>query len=279
MATNLSFDAILQAYITLEFGRDWHGDVPDHIRKHAQYDHSLTVKDATFDAFMSATNLPNRLQQERAQYFIRFGAARRWEMIWCAYRDLISTASPKREEPLNLDEGQRLTAALNLIYINIRGVLDNLCWALLHEKAPEKTTLRASRIGLFLPCVLEDERFVALNDVLKAHAAWNRDLKRRRDPAAHRIPLTIPRFMTSDEAQADRQLEDDHRRAAVAGNFEEAGRVMEDRQSVGRFNAYFVHDPDEGLIPIYPTTPDDLGHTIEVFRAVEAFINGTATGS
>jgi hypothetical protein len=85
--------------------------------------------------------------------------------------------------------------------------------------------------------------------------------------------------MTSDEAQADRQLEDDHRRAAVAGNFDEAGRVMEGRQSIGRFNAYFVHDPDEEPIPIYPTTPDDVGHTIEVFRAVEAFIIGTATGS
>lgn len=47
----------------------------------------------------------------------------------------------------------------------------------------------------------------------------------------------------------------------------------------GASTRIFVHDPDEGLIPIYPTTPDDLGHTIEVFRAVEAFINGTATGS
>lgn len=274
MVTDLRFNAVLKSYIALYYGGDWEGDVADHILKNAQYDHSLQVRQATLDAFIESVNLSHRLQEERAQHFVRFGVARRLEMIWYAYSDLIFTAGPKREQPLTMDEGRQLTADLNLIYVNIRGVLDNLCWALLHESAPDKLkTLRESNIELFRSCIVKDVRFAGLHEVLGAHAAWNIDLKGRRDPSAHRIPLTIPpQFVTGGEARAYRQLEQDYQQAIAARNYEDADRVMEDQGSVGRFFAYFVHDPNEGLIPIYPTTPDDVGHTIELFRAVEAFI-------
>jgi hypothetical protein len=272
MGHNLRFDSVLRQYVNLAYGADWRGEIAEYVRKNAELDYALQVMDATFDAFISSVNLSHRVQEKRAQEFLRFGVARRLEMIWVGYRNLMFTAPPKRENPLDDDESRSVTADLNLIYINIRGVLDNLCWALLHEICSDKPTLPKAKIGLFLPCITRDMRFSGIHDVIQAHGEWNRDLKNRRDPAAHQIPLAVlSQTVTQHETRIYQQLEDEYRRAVAAGDFASAETIAKRQRQIGRFMPLFGHDLALGLTPIYPTTPDDVGHVIQLLGAIETF--------
>jgi hypothetical protein len=101
-----------------------------------------------------------------------------------------------------------------------------------------------------------------------------RDGKNRRDPAAHQIPLAVTcQFVTQDEASIYLELGNEWSSAVACHNFDAADRIVESQTGVGRFHPYFTHDLGQGLIPIYPTTPDDVGHVVELFRAVNNFLS------
>src|SRR5579862_4549323 len=137
--------------------------------------------------------LASSARSEGARYYLQFGATRRLEMIWYAYRNLVSMAPPDRSEPLESEEARQLMVDINVIYLNLRGILDNLAWALLSEFAPERLlSLKPTQIGLFLPSIKREKAFSKLTDLIDLHDSWDRDVKERRDPAAHRIPLALP---------------------------------------------------------------------------------------
>jgi hypothetical protein len=132
------------------------------------------------------------MQEREAGYYLRFGVARRLLMISHAYGDLIGTAPVERKTPLSGDEARNIEQDLNTIYVNLRGTMDNLCLALLHEHGPKPLKVKPAKRGLFLPCIKDDQRFASLLPLLGSHDLWERDFSKRRDPAAHRIPLTVP---------------------------------------------------------------------------------------
>src|SRR5271155_498122 len=95
--------------------------------------------DALRDATINANRLSDLVKAQKAAHFMRYGAARRLLMMWHCYRNVVVyTSPPDRVEPLSGEESGDLTRDLNVIYINIRGVLDNFAWSLLHERASEK---------------------------------------------------------------------------------------------------------------------------------------------
>jgi hypothetical protein len=128
MNDDVRFDTVLRWHVCLYYGDDWQGPVAEHVIKNAHQLHALQVKQAALEAITSSVRLSLRLKVQRAQYFVRFGVTRRLEMIWHAYRYLLSTVDLQRGHPLSYDESVQLMANLNLIYVSIRGVLDNLCW-------------------------------------------------------------------------------------------------------------------------------------------------------
>lgn len=270
MENDVRFANVLRWHINLRYGPDWHGTVDDNVIKNAHELHALQVKQAALDAITSSVQLSYSLKMERAKQFILYGVTRRLEMIWHAFHDLFSMAYPTRESPLSHDESVQLMADVNLIYLNIRGVLDNLCWALLHEKAPDKACMPLRKVGLFLPCIVKEPLFASIHEKIKEHDAWDRDVKKRRDPAVHQIPLTIiPQFLNSDEAKAYRDLEDDLSCAFAARDFEVADEVLERQRSMGKFHPLFAHDPAQDPVSLYPTIPDDIGHVVELFWTID----------
>jgi hypothetical protein len=58
--------------------------------------------------------------------YIRFGVSRRLFMILSSFNEIVRLIPLDRQEPLVLDESNLLMKELNSLYINIRGVLDNL---------------------------------------------------------------------------------------------------------------------------------------------------------
>jgi hypothetical protein len=176
-------------------------------------------------------------------------------------------------QPLSADESEELTRDLNLIYLNIRGVLDNLAWALLHEFAQEKLKIHPTKISLFKPCISDDNRFDELSLALNAHREWNFDLADRRDPSAHRIPLTVPpQVLASEDRSVYAELLNEYARAVQDLDFVAADQKLKQTERMGQFYPYFIHDIDKGPFPIYPTLPEDVGHAVEICRHVGDFL-------
>jgi hypothetical protein len=162
---DLSFDAELRRHKSL-YGVSQTGSIDDHMVCNAAQTHAHIISDAVFDTFRSAIQISDRPLSDRARYFIRFGALRRLEMIFFAWRNIVCTVPANRERPLELDESRELMQDLNTIYINIPGTLDNLAWALLHEAVPERALkIKDSQVGLFQPCIINEDRFGSIDRV------------------------------------------------------------------------------------------------------------------
>jgi hypothetical protein len=64
-------------------------------------------------------------------------------------------------------------------------------------------------IGLFKPTVAGDCNLKSAINALSSFSGWERDIKDRRDPAAHRMPLYVPPAAYTLEERADVDLHDD----------------------------------------------------------------------
>jgi hypothetical protein len=275
----LNFERVLDRQ-RAQFGIPRDQPVPDYIVNSAHQMHELSVMDGIREAQWRSVALSDVVQVPNARYHLRFGAGRRLRMMWTGWRSVMGIAGDGRTAPLNSEESDELTEAVNLLYINIRGVLDNLVWALLYEHAPETAaTARPAAIGLFAPGIVNDQRFTDLAHGLREHEGWHVDVKNRRDPAAHRIPLYVPsQVVTPDEAEMREKLMGESWAAAARKEFDVAENSRRQADALGTFHPVISHDPDAGAIALFPTLPDDLGHVVEVFIAVDAFLVQKAAG-
>jgi len=131
--------------------------------------------------------------------------------------------------------------------------------------------------GEFLRAVGDAE----LTQFLGAFAEWNSELKTRRDPAAHRIPLSVhPAILDENAVQRFNLVSAEHSAAlreafSVSHSPEEFERLSKavdalyDRlQRIGRFEPFFLHHPNEGTLRIYPTVPSDVGVLVKISRGL-----------
>lgn len=230
------------------------------------------VRDAQYLAVITAQGL----QEKAAVYQLRYGVGRRWGLLWSAYENINAIVPVGRKDPFSADEVKQVSRDLNTVYINIVGVIDNLAWALRHERGSETVkALHDNRIGLFVNAFKNDACFEALRPALDAFAPWFKDLRERRDPAAHRIPLSTPPAVLDKEAAAKYQeLQIKIDALWRKKRFTEINALMEEQGKLGVVYPRFYHDPDGKHYPFYPTIPDDLGKLMRVIRAVTDFLKG-----
>lgn len=260
--------------------RYWH--------QQAEYFHALSVCDGILDLYVNSIALAQKIGNSEADFQLRFGVARRAKFIWLSLRNLISLAHPEREEPLLHDQVEEAARDLNVIYINIRGVLDNYAALLVALLGSDQTRrLRPMQVALFGAEFLKDRNLVEVADFLAPFMAWNVDLKGRRDPAAHRIPLSIPPALIDGETREEFESVNAAYQSAIVdlnnnnGTNDDVlmkaelvnaqfGRL----ERVGKFVPLFVHHPDEGVMKIYPTVPEDVGHLVKIGRGLGKIIAG-----
>lgn len=243
--------------------------------REALYIHSLVVHEALRDAQLAAVTIASTLSNEEAKYFIIYGAGRRLGMMWVSFRDILSLIAIDRREPLPLDDVITISRDLNVIYINIPGVLDNYAWCLLHQVATDETKkLPPAKVGLFSSVFMDDTNLASLSLLLDEFGEWHKELKTRRDPSAHRIPLSVsPAFLNAEEVDRYRELDGQIAEAFKSRNFEQVDQLRAQQGRIGTFKSYFLHQFDEGLIPIYPTVPQDIANLIKIMKRVHTFLN------
>jgi hypothetical protein len=99
---------------------------------------------------------------------------------------------------------------------------------------------------------------------------WHTEIRNRRDPVAHRIPLSVsPTLVTQEEAEKHRRLQHEHLQLTAQQKFAAAQNTMKEINSIGKFGSIFVHHPEESPTPIYPTVPTDMANLIKIGNIIE----------
>lgn len=277
----LRFDHHLETYRRLghltgnaEKDAYWH--------RKTEYMHALCVVQAALDIQVEACLLFPKLKNKTAIANLRFGIGRRTKQIWLGLRTLLDVVHPEHTDPLQHESVEEVSRDLNAIYINIRGALDNLAWCLAGEfGSVDAEKLNPTSVYLFGKEFLKDKSLAEFAGFLNSFADWSRDLKDRRDPSAHRIPLSVPPAILDKAAQEEyarlQAAHDETLNAAYAAHddqeerlklLQKAHEISDEQSRVGVFKPLFGHDPAVGHMPIYPTVPEDIGKIILICRGL-----------
>jgi len=247
----------------------------DCFREQAIEVHILTVEDALRPQLGTSVFGSDNLANDEARFYMRFGVGRRFGILWRAYRGVKQTVPPDRVEPLSLEEAQSIDEDLNSIYLNIVGIIDNYAWCLRHERiSPRLEALQKTQIGLFVPAFMTGDEFEELRPDIDALKGWFEDLRSRRDPAAHRIPLTVAPTQLDDREQEEYQRIDLEINAALLElDFDRIDKLRDKQGQLGQFNPIFFHHPGGPHFPLYPTIPEDIGKLITIATSVHRFLD------
>ncbi|ACM39546.1 MULTISPECIES: hypothetical protein [Rhizobium/Agrobacterium group] len=211
---------------------------------------------------------------QTADYFMRFGVLRRLRMMISSFRNLQSIIMPDRTVPLTMDQSDEVCRDLNAIYVNILGLLDNYAWTIVHQVGSVATqAAKPLSVSLFKPMFAADPALSNVAATLRSFATWETDVKKRRNPAAHRMPLYVPPAGYDREAtETLRDLDQQISTALREQDFDKMHNLQRKRERVGIFVPIFVHDPGEEINDIYPTLPQDLGQMVKIGRISQTFL-------
>ncbi len=99
----------------------------------AMEDHRLAVGDALSKFAEQVFYTAPKLAQNKAQQYLNYGIGRRLRMMLVSFAGVVNTNRAGRKEPLLRDEMATVSRDLNIIYVNIGGILDNYAWCIFHE--------------------------------------------------------------------------------------------------------------------------------------------------
>jgi hypothetical protein len=237
--SELDFEHHRRRYAALTSGQNAEEVV--YFNRQAQQLHSLVVQDSLDNIYATAAALGSVLTNKDAIYFLRHGVGRRLGLLRTSYRSLVATIHPDRSTPLSLDDVGLITRDLNVIYINLVGTMDNYAWCLLNEKDPSQSKqINPMKVGLFSAALSKDVNLSILVPIQSDFDEWHRDLKTRRDPSAHRIPLAVPPAMLTLKEHAEyAALESQIGAAAQAKDFDRAEQLRVQQERLGTLLPHF----------------------------------------
>lgn len=249
----------------------------------AQKLHCYSVLDASLDIHTQILSLGQIIGPGEAYHHLVFGAGRRSKMIWVAFRELFGIIQPDRKQPLPHDQVAEAARALNDIYIHMRGMLDNFAWTIAQLFGDDDLkSLHQNDIGFFARKFRRNGSISDFIDITEPFSDWEREIKERRDPIAHRIPLSVPpSILTADdhELYAEKQREWSEANAGMLALMQSGGSMEEidaasshgkalfrELDNIGTFVPIIIHNPDDGGVKIYPTVPEDMGKLVNLSR-------------
>lgn len=246
----------------------------DYFVKEAQQNHIYGVNNALNELVMDAALLASTGLKPDAESHLRYGVLRRLRMISTAFQRFQSLVPPDRSVPLTLSQSDDVARYLNSIYIDLLGLMDNYAWTLAHQ-AGSADTLAADKmqIGLFKKVLARDATISVVIKEIQTFAAWEKEVKERRNPAAHRMPLYVPSAaLTPDDVSTYNSLGDEASAALHKQDFQRYRDLQNAQQRIGTFIAKFLHDPLGPVHDIYPTVPSDIGNAILIGRIAQTFL-------
>jgi hypothetical protein len=195
---------------------------------------------------------------------------------------VLSQLPPDKSPALPLRQVEEANVALNSLYLNLRGALDNTAWAVTYrfplvDEPSENNRRHRSFVSLFGSAFLKalSEKDPELSERLESLATWGRELATFRDPAAHRIPLYIPPSVVDEEGVTKiHRLDAEMAAAAEADDWEAFHSKMMEQWNAGTYRAWVTLSEQEGLKMVWLAAliNRDLAGLLDALESVIAFI-------
>jgi hypothetical protein len=268
----------------LDFEEQWNyykricGDT-DYAFAEAAETHSLFVVERLRDCSLELQQLISLLKNKDSQKYLAYGALRRVSMIVNSYNSLRAVCHYDRTKPLSPESRRDLDRDINMVYINIRGVMDNLAWSFLLEKDSQviknlNLEKKKTLVGLFSKDIRKASPHNFWKIINDKYGNWAKEFATKRDPAAHGLPMyVIPKFFESDDQrELAEKLDGDAMNAILNNQFELAEDLSLQSQNLGTFKPFFSSDPTEKWMPLYPVVSIDISKLVYILRYFESEI-------
>ena len=225
-------------------------------------------------------SLVNKLIDVKAKKYLYFGFNMRTLHLTDIHLELSSLISRSGGRNIETYEISKVNILLNSFYINLNGALDNLAWVIHYEfnvidGASEHNSKR-NKIGLFNSTYQESLSQLNENIIndLNKYKNWHAEIKKFRDPAAHRIPLYCPPGIVREEDIEKKNIAMQH---FLSQDYSKDRNAYMDAQyklsQVGRFEPVFSSLSDnEILYPLEKTINDDYIPFFEVASLILSFL-------
>lgn len=220
--------------------------------------------------------LMRRLDPNAARH-VYHGVIQRVLMLQAGRIFLLKEADPADRSPRGIYMASELSLHANAYYLNLRGGLDNLAWCLHYQFSliPGTDERDGKRMSIYLfGQKFQDALTHHLPELvasLKKKSDWANDLSERRDPAAHRIPLQVPRTIFSeDDARRSKEIDAQVAELVRSGKHSEGMELSNSTSSLGTFEALLVQATPEGpvYVALHPQVGRDHDHFLDVAEAV-----------
>jgi hypothetical protein len=85
------------------------------------------------------------------------------------------------------------------------------------------------------------------------------------------MPLYVPPAISNqDKAARHEAIWQERQEAIQRGEYERDTKLANEQHRLGTFRSQFLHNPDDGALPIYGTVPTDVGKLITIGTAIDA---------
>ena len=195
----------------------------------------------------------DRLTNKRAKDHLYTGFLQR-HMMMSASRARIFGETHNRGNLLSPELTIELNIHLNAFYLNLRGSLDNLAWILAFELGLNPKLSEEDRSRSFSDLFWRDfqkaltTRRPTLVRRLQMLDAWQSEVKRFRDPAAHRIPLLVTPGIQTLKTQKEREaLARAASEALSSRDFQTYTSLQYQIRNLAVYKPTFARSPEGGL--------------------------------
>ena len=153
--------------------------------------------------------------------------------------------------PLDSYTATKLTLVINAYYLNLAGSLDNLAWAIAYhhslwdpiDENDRKQRRKAHLMGREFLGAISAKGLANLRDHLYSLKDWYWEMRKFRDPAAHRIPILVPCAIYSESDIHEMQrLDSQSANAIKKGDRNEARAAFRKSNSLGRQIPVFISE-------------------------------------
>jgi len=214
------------------------------------------------------------LKSPRAKEYLAHGVCRRMSILLRCVENVFTICPVDRTDLLSRDELADLQINLHAFVINVHGLLDNLAWVIVFEKAPDGFTSRR-KVWLFSPKLRPHLPPAAQTYLSKPEIEqwFVRYAQNYRDALAHRIPLYVPPSGL-DEAAAAKYAELDTRigEKLKVRDVEAVGVLLDEQSRLGTMLPMFRHSygDEDASKPVFfhPQLEVDVNTLLEIVRAV-----------
>lgn len=200
-----------------------------------------------------------------ARDFLRYGVARRLNIIEITSRKIFELFPPEQNQVLPLETIHEVQAFLHAFLINVCGIFDNFSWAFIHRHDLfQRIGGRNANVGIFRAETQQCFPPELSKYVAEKIKPWNEKyMKDYRDAIAHRIPLYVPPY-TIDPKDHDsyKQLNELRGPLLQDKQWNELNRNTDQMEALGKPMPVFLDDFSK-YVPFHPQLNADTALVLE----------------